>query len=101
MRWKSAASAVSIFVRASPGPRVTERAMNDYIKGCDRNDTSLTLYRLRSHSEPSPLSGGYGHVRCGYRPPSKIQNGILLCDACIAKFGLPALTDARLATAVG
>ena len=64
--------------------------MNDYIKGCGRDDQTLTLYRISSSNGLSPLSGGYYHVRCGYRPPSKIQNGILLCDGCIIKLRAPA-----------
>ena len=67
--------------------------MSDHIKGCGKDDKPLTLYRIPSHGELSPLSGGYYHVRCGYRPPSKIKNGILLCDACVAKLGLPAVCD--------
>jgi hypothetical protein len=67
--------------------------MSDHIKGCGKDDKPLTLYRIPSDGELSPLSGGYYHVRCGYRPPSKIKNGILLCDACVAKLGLPAVSD--------
>lgn len=74
--------------------------MNDQIKGCGGDAKPLTLYRISSNRELSPLSGAYRHIRCGYRPPSKIQNGILLCDSCVAKFGLP-LADARLTTAAG
>ena len=65
--------------------------MNDHVKGCSKDDKPLTLYLIPSSGEPSPLSSGYYHVRCGYRPPSKIKNGILLCDACVGKLGLPAL----------
>jgi hypothetical protein len=67
--------------------------MNQQIKGCGKDDKPLTLYCIPSYGEPSPLSGGYYHVRCGYRPPSKIKNGILLCDTCVEKFGLPAVCD--------
>ena len=67
--------------------------MNAHIKGCGKGDQPLTLYCLHSDNQPSPLSGGYWHVRCGYRPPSKIRNGILLCDSCVAKLLLPALRD--------
>lgn len=77
--------------------------MNDQIRGCgkDDHDTALTLYRLPLSGEPLPLSGGYRHVRCGYRPPSRIQNGILLCDTCIFRLGLLGLIDlSREASAV-
>jgi hypothetical protein len=67
--------------------------MKDHIRGCGKDDKPLTLYRIPSHGELAPLSGGYYHVRCGYRPPSKIKNGILLCDACVAKLGLHAVCD--------
>lgn len=67
--------------------------MNDHIRGCGKDDTALTLYRLPSSGEPLPLSGGYRHVRCGYRPPSRIQNGILICDTSIFKLALPTLRD--------
>jgi len=62
--------------------------MKDQLHGCCKDDRPLTLYRLSAAGDPTPLSGSYWHVRCGYRPPSKIQNGILLCDACIARLGL-------------
>lgn len=48
--------------------------MNDHIKGCGKDDKPLTLYLLPLIGKPSPLSGGYHHVRCGYRPPSKIAD---------------------------
>ena len=69
--------------------------MSDYIKGCGRDDQALTLYRISSTNGLLPLSGGYYHVRCGYRPPSKIQNSILLCEGCIVK--LRGAADAALA----
>jgi len=48
--------------------------------------------KITAFEEPEMLPD----VRCGYRPVSKIQNGILLCDVCIAKLGLPALIKPRL-----
>jgi hypothetical protein len=84
--------------RPLPAPQKRKRtrgnyAMNAHIKGCGKDDLPLTLYCLSSGSLPSPISGGYWHVRCGYRPPSKIKNGILLCDVCVAKLALPSLRD--------
>lgn len=71
--------------------------MKNNLHGCGNDDRSLTLYRLAGGFSPTPLSANYWHVRCGYRPPSKLQNGILLCDACIAKLGLLALSDSHAA----
>ena len=65
--------------------------MRDHTRGCGKDDGPRTLFRLADGSPPVPLGDNYWHVRCGYRPPSKIQNGILLCDVCIAKLGLAAL----------
>jgi len=71
--------------------------MNERIKGCGKGDAALTLYRVADGSLPIPLSGNCWHIRCGYRPRSKLQNGILLCDACIVKLGIPSLADRPLA----
>ena len=57
--------------------------MSDHIKGCGKDDKPLTLYRIPSHGELSPLSAGYYHVRCGYRPPSKIGSAQEFDGACI------------------
>jgi len=63
--------------------------MNNHIKGCGRDEGQRTLYVVKDNVPPVPSGANYWHVRCWYRPPSRIQNGILLCDACIAKLGLP------------
>jgi len=66
--------------------------VNDPIQGCGKDDRPLTLYRVSDGAAPpTPLSGSYFHIRCGYRPQSKPRNGILLCDVCVAKLELPAL----------
>jgi len=69
--------------------------MSDYLRGCGKDDEPLTLYRVAQDFPPTPVSSNYWHIRCGYRPPSKIQNEILLCDDCIAKLGLSAFSSAR------
>jgi hypothetical protein len=104
LKARDAQSRLAPALEKRTAPKATNRVMNAHIRGCgkDDNDTALTLYRLPSSGEPSPLSGGYRHVRCGYRPPSRIQNGILLCDTCIFKLGLLGLRDlSREAPAVG
>src|SRR5215470_14756022 len=73
--------------------RARHCTMNDHLKGCGKDEGARTLYAVKDDAPPIPLGVNYWHVRCGYRPPSKIQNGILLCDACIAKLGLPASRD--------
>jgi hypothetical protein len=65
-------------------------ATKDELQGCGKDDGPLTLYRALNELPPTPLSGGYRHVRCGYRPNTRNPKhaGILLCDICITKFGL-------------
>jgi len=63
--------------------------MKDHLQGCGKDDEALTLYRLADDFPPLPMSDGYWHVRCGYRPPARGARGILLCHECIAKLGLP------------
>jgi hypothetical protein len=67
--------------------------IRDEIKGCGKNEGQRTLFLVRNGRPPIPLGANYWHVRCGYRPPSKIQNGILLCDDCITELGLPVRRD--------
>jgi hypothetical protein len=67
--------------------------MNVELKGCGKDEGPRTLYLVKGSATPIPLGANYWHIRCGYRPPSKIQNGILLCDACIDKLGLPAFSE--------
>jgi len=69
--------------------------MNHYLRGCGKDDGPLTLYRIAEDLAPTPVRSNYRHIRCGYRPPSKIQNEILLCDHCIAKLGLSAFSSSR------
>jgi hypothetical protein len=69
----------------------TVRGTKDELRGCGKNDGPLTLYRVSNELPPMPLSGGYWHVRCGYRPTTRNSKhtGILLCDICVTKLGLP------------
>jgi hypothetical protein len=71
----------------------TVGAMKDELQGCGKDDGPLTLYRVSNELPPTPLSGNYRHVRCGYRPNTRNpkHTGILLCDICVTKFGLPVL----------
>jgi len=59
-------------------------------QGCGKHDASLTLYRMVDGARAMAVSMNYSHISCGYRPPSKFADGILLCDDCRAKFQLPA-----------
>jgi hypothetical protein len=71
----------------------TVRATKDQLRGCGKDDRPMTLYRLSNELPPTPLSGNYWHVRCGYRPATRNpkHTGILLCDTCAIKLGLPLL----------
>ena len=64
--------------------------MKEPLQGCGIEEGPLTLYRLADDLPPIALGGDYWHIRCGYRPPTRIHNarGILLCEACVAKLGL-------------
>lgn len=73
-------------------PTLEIRAVSKPIKGCGKDDKPSTLFLIPLNGELSPLRGGYYHVHCGYRPPSKIKNGILLCDSCVERLSLPALS---------
>ena len=69
--------------------------MNDHIKGCGKEEGPRTLYVVKDGAPPIPLGAHYWHVRCGYHPPSRILNGILLCDVCIAELGLRASSNPK------
>jgi len=69
--------------------------MKDQLQGCGKDDEALTLYRLAHGFAPLPVSDGYWHVRCGYRPPARAARGILLCRDCSAKHGLRTLSPAE------
>lgn len=64
--------------------------MENHLQGCGKQDAPLTLYRVADRARPTAISSNYSHMACGYRPPSKFADGILLCDDCRAKFQLPA-----------
>lgn len=68
-----------------------EFTMENRLKGCGKYDGPRTLYLVKHDAPPIPLNASYWHIRCGYRPPSKIQNGILLCNECIVLLRLPIL----------
>ena len=76
--------------RSVPDCATTVRGAKDKLQGCGKDDGALTLYRDSNELPPTPLSGNYWHVRCGYRPPTTNpkHTGILLCDNCAARFGL-------------
>ena len=72
--------------------------MENHLQGCGKDDAPLTLYQLPAGAAPVPIANNYRHIRCGYRPPSKIRNGILLCNDCIVELRLPILGDSSRAT---
>jgi len=62
--------------------------------GCGRTDAELILYEV-SPLRARPLTRGFTHLFCGYRPDSAgvDSEGIILCPDCAVSLGLPPLTD--------
>ena len=82
------------FARKAALNPVRHGMKKDHIKGCGSEEGPRTLYVIK-HGDPIPLGANFWNIRCGYRPPTKNQNGILLCDGCIAELGLRASSDPK------
>jgi hypothetical protein len=69
--------------------------MKQPIEGCGKGDGRLTLFRIVDVDgvPPIALTGYFWQVPCGYRTPRGKLRGILLCDECVTKFGLPPLAQ--------